>query len=52
MYAGLSTHHRLARRRATGKIHDGGHGMGVRRKGEELGTSAIESGKHFFTQGC
>jgi hypothetical protein len=35
------TAHRLACCRAAGNIHDGGQGMGVRRKGEELGTSAI-----------
>ena len=35
--------------RATGKFYDSGHGMAVRRKGEEQGTSAI-SGKHCGAQ--
>ena len=41
MHAGLNVH-RSAHCRAAGNIQDGGHGKGARRKGEELGTSAIE----------
>jgi len=37
--------HQSAHGGAAGNIHDGEHGMGARRKGEELGTSAAQ-GKH------
>jgi hypothetical protein len=40
MCAGVSML-RFTRCRTAGNDHGGGHGMGARRKGEELGTSAI-----------